>query len=69
MDPLSECYSSDQSTFIFLKTAKCISKLRATPHEVFLAPIHRQLELFTELFGIFVLLSRDKIMYVDKTVV
>lgn len=31
-----------------------MSKLRATPHEMsFLAPIHRQLVLLMELFGLF----------------
>lgn len=54
MDSLSEAYSSAQSTFVFVRKAECISKLRATPHETsFLAPIHEQLELFTELFGLF----------------
>lgn len=54
MDSLSEAYSSAQSTFVFMKTAECISKIRATPTETsFLAPIHGLLELFMELFGLF----------------
>lgn len=53
-DSLSEAYNAAKSTFVFMRTAECISKLRAIPREMLsLAPIHRQLEIFTELLGLF----------------
>lgn len=36
--------------YTFTRTAECISKLRTRPHEMSgLAPIYKQLEIFTEL--------------------
>lgn len=70
-DSLSEAYNAAKSTFVFMRTAECISKLRAIPREMLsLAPIHRQLEIFTELLGLFPpRLSMDKTRYMDKTMV
>lgn len=53
-DSLSQAYSSAKSTFVFMRTAECDSKLRAIPCEISsLTPIHGQLEIFTELLGHF----------------
>lgn len=52
--------------YTFMRTAEYISKLRTRPHEMSgLAPIYRQLEIFTEL--LFFPLNMDKTVYITKT--